>query len=245
MVQLAAQQWGLWNEPQNQDSSDRTKDGTASREAVPAPSGETSTEKVQQGEGLKVESPVDTGNIPQANTFSNVQETKNDVIPVATGPDYRIGPGDILDISVWNDEKLSKIVVVLPDGKINFPLIGEIVASDRTVMQLKGEIADRLARYVTNLVLSVEVKQSNSMLVYVIGRVNTPGRLVLNANIDVLQALSMAGGLNPFASKDRIKVFRHEKGNTRIIPFRYSEVIDGTNLSDNIQLIRGDVIVVP
>jgi polysaccharide export outer membrane protein len=165
--------------------------------------------------------------------------------PLVTVPDYILGPGDVLDISVWKDEALTRSVVVLPDGKITFPLAGDLLAGGRTVAELKKEIARRLERYVPELVLSVEVKQSNSMLIYVIGRVNGPGRQVLNTNVNVLQALAMAGGLNPFAAKDKIKVFRNEHGETRIIPFRYSEVVDGTNLADNIVLKRGDVIVVP
>jgi polysaccharide export outer membrane protein len=170
--------------------------------------------------------------------------SQSEPIPVATA-DYLIGPGDVLDVSVWKDEALTRSVVVLPDGKITFPLAGDLLAGGRTVAELKQEIASRLERYVPELVLSVEVKQSNSMLIYIIGRVNGPGRQVLNTNVNVLQALAMAGGLNPFASKDKIKVFRNERGETRIIPFRYSEVVDGTNLADNIVLKRGDVIVVP
>jgi polysaccharide export outer membrane protein len=94
-------------------------------------------------------------------------------------------------------------------------------------------------------VLSLEVKQANSMLIYVIGRVNSPGRFVLNSNVNVLQTLAMAGGLNPFAKKDKIKIFRQEGDRTVIFGFSYKEVVDGNNLEENIQLRRGDVIVVP
>jgi polysaccharide export outer membrane protein len=91
----------------------------------------------------------------------------------------------------------------------------------------------------------VEVKQINSMQIYVIGRVNGPGRQLLNGNVTVLQALSTAGGLNPFARKDRITVMRTEGGETKSFPFHYSEVIEGVNLAQNILLKRGDVVVVP
>ncbi|MBT0666192.1 polysaccharide biosynthesis/export family protein [Geobacter pelophilus] len=179
-------------------------------------------------------------NTSDAVVSGNVSE-----IPLVKAADYLIGPGDQLDIAVWKDEALTRSVVVLPDGKVTFPLAGDILAGGKTVAELKKEISERLARFVPDLVLSVEVRQSNSMLIYIIGRVNAPGRQVLNTNVNVLQALAMAGGLNPFASKDRIKVFRTEHGETRIIPFHYSEVVDGTNLADNIVLKRGDVIVVP
>lgn len=161
------------------------------------------------------------------------------------GSDYVIGPGDVIDISLWKEESLSKSVVVLPDGRIYFPLIGQIQASDRTVGDLKQEIEERLKPYVPAPVLSVEVKQVNSMLIYVIGRVNTPGRFVLNANVNVLQALAMAGGLNPFAKRDKIKVLRQEAGKTKSLPFHYDDVIEGSRLEENIVLKRGDLVVVP
>lgn len=167
------------------------------------------------------------------------------IVPVRMNPAYLIGPGDILDISVWKDEALSRSVVVLPDGKISFPLIGEILAAGRTIGQLKEEIASKLTRYVPELVLSIEVKQSNSMQIYVIGRVNIPGKQVLNSRVTVLQALAMAGGLNPFASRNKIKILRKDGEKTLIIPFRYGDVVDGDNIESNIELQRGDVIVVP
>jgi polysaccharide export outer membrane protein len=165
--------------------------------------------------------------------------------PAGAGSAYVVGPGDLLDISVWKDDALTKTVVVLPDGKISFPLIGEVTAGGKTVAQLKQEIENKLSRYVPDMVLSVEVKQCNSLLVYVIGRVNNPGRFVLNSNVNVLQGLALAGGLNPFAKKDDIKIFRTEGGKTTIFPFRYSEVADGNHLEDNIRLNQGDLILVP
>ncbi|MEM2983406.1 MAG: polysaccharide biosynthesis/export family protein [Candidatus Bathyarchaeia archaeon] len=159
--------------------------------------------------------------------------------------DYIIGPGDVLDISVWKDETLTRSVVVLPDGKISFPLIGEVMASGKTVAQLKKEIEGRLSAFVPDVTLSFEVRQVNSMLIYVIGRVNNPGRFLLNTNINVLQALSMAGGLTPFAKRDKIKIFRHEGDKTQIFKFQYDDIVEGKNLEQNILLKRGDVVVVP
>ena len=159
--------------------------------------------------------------------------------------DYIIGPGDALDISVWKDESLTKSVVVLPDGKISFPLIGQVVAGGKTVAQLKKEVEEKISPYVPDVTLSLEVKQVNSMLVYVIGRVNTPGRFTLNVNVNVLQALSIAGGLNPFAKRNSIKIFRQERDKTLILDFEYDRVVDGKHLRQNIMLQRGDVVVVP
>ncbi len=159
--------------------------------------------------------------------------------------DYVIGPGDLLDVSVWKNADLTRAVVVLPDGKISFPLIGEVAAGGRTVAQLKSELAKKLSRYVSDPVLSVSVNQVNSMLIYVIGRVRQPGRFVLNANVNVLQGLALAGGLTPFAKKDKIRILRQEKGTTRSFSFNYDEVANNRNLAQNILLQRGDVLVVP
>jgi polysaccharide export outer membrane protein len=158
--------------------------------------------------------------------------------------DYVIGPGDVLDIAVWKEEALTKLLTVLPDGKINFPLIGEVTAGGKTVDQLKKEMEAKLAPFVPDPVLSVGVHQVNSMLVYVIGRVNNPGRFVLNANINMLQALSMAGGLNSFAKRSEVRMFREKNGKTEIFEFDYEDVSAGKHLEQNITLMRGDVIVV-
>jgi polysaccharide export outer membrane protein len=158
---------------------------------------------------------------------------------------YLVGPGDVLDISVWKEEALTKTVVVLPDGKITFPLIGEIAAAGRTVADIKEDVKFQIKKYAPGEVVSVEVKQVNSMVIYVIGRVNSPGRFQLNTSINVLQALSIAGGLNPFAKRNDIRIFRQAGTATRILNFRYDEVADGEKLDQNITLMRGDVIVVP
>jgi polysaccharide export outer membrane protein len=163
----------------------------------------------------------------------------------ATSEAYRIGPGDILDISVWKDEALTKRIPVLPDGTITFPLVGKLVAGGRTIEEFKLELEQRIQRYVPDPVLSVSIQQVNSMMVYVIGRVNTPGRIVLNGNVTALQALAMAGGPNPFAKRDKIKIFREAADQTLIFDFPYDDISQGKHLELNILMKRGDVMVVP
>jgi polysaccharide export outer membrane protein len=163
-------------------------------------------------------------------------------VPVS---DYIIGPGDVVGISVWKDDSLTRTVVVLPDGKITFPLLGDLLAGGKTVAQLKQILESGLTRYVADSSVTVEVKQSNSMIIYIIGRVNSPGRQVLVANTNVLQALAMAGGPNPFARKSKVKIFRQEDGKTIMFIFDYDEVAEGRHLEMNIELKRGDVILVP
>ena len=167
------------------------------------------------------------------------------VQPVSVDSTYQIGIGDVLNISVWKDDALSKEVVVLPDGVISFPLLGLLKAAGKTVGQFKTELVERMSQYVTDPVLNLEVKQVNSMIIYVIGRVNAPNRFVINTNVSVLQALAMAGGLNPFAKRNSIKVFRTTGSVTKTFPFQYDEVVEGRHLEENIELNRGDVIVVP
>jgi len=165
--------------------------------------------------------------------------------PAVADTGYQIGPGDVLNIEVWKDPVLTRQVAVLPDGKIAYPLVGEIEAAGKTVSQLKKEIEGKLARYVQDAVITVEVRQMNSLQIYVLGRVNAPGRTILNANVNVLQALAIAGGPNPFANRSRIRIFREQGGRTLIIPFDYDDVTAGKNLESNIVLRRGDVVFVP
>jgi len=161
-------------------------------------------------------------------------------------PDYRIGPGDVLSIEVWKDVALSRLVTVLPDGKISFPLVGELTAGDRTVAELKKEIEGKISRYVSDSPLTVEVRQINSLHVYVLGRVNAPGRFVLTSNVTVLQALAIAGGPNAFANRSQIRILRQEGGKTVRSPaFDYDDVTAGKHLETNVLLQRGDVIYVP
>lgn len=165
--------------------------------------------------------------------------------PAVIEEDYTIGPGDVLNIAVWENEDLTLPLAVLPDGTISFPLIGTVSVAERTVNEIKKEIEEKLTPYIPDPVLSLWVYQVNSMIVYVIGRVNRPGDFKLNSNITVLQALAMAGGLNPFAERGNIKIFRKNDKSTNVFEFNYDDVSRGKHLEQNIVLKRGDVIVVP
>lgn len=165
--------------------------------------------------------------------------------PTTTTEDYIIGPGDVIEISVWKNEALTKLVTVLPDGKIHFPLIGEVVVGGKTLVDLENELKQRITKFVPAPNLTVMVQQVNSMVIWVIGKVNNPNRIVLNSNINVLQALIMAGGLNTFAKRNKIKIFRKTKDKNLILTFEYDDVMEGKNLEQNIELKRGDIVVVP
>ena len=158
---------------------------------------------------------------------------------------YRIGPEDVLEISVWKDESLTRQVVVRPDGMISFPLIGEVEAGDHSVEWLEKEIKKRVNKYVPDATLNVTVIQINSIKIYVTGKVARPGEYRIGRKINIMQALTLAGGINAFADANSILVLRTEKSFQIRIPFRYKEVEKGENLEQNILLETGDVVVVP
>lgn len=158
---------------------------------------------------------------------------------------YQLQPGDIILISIWGEEGLDRPVLVGPDGWISFPLVGNLDAGGRTVEELTGIIAKRVARYVPNPLVTVSLQDIPGNRIYVLGRVNEPGDFVIGRNVQVMQALAMAGGLTPFADRKDIKVLRNVNGKQVQIPFNYKEVERGENLQQNIPLQAGDVIVVP
>lgn len=158
---------------------------------------------------------------------------------------YIIGPGDVLEISVWKDESLSRTVVVPPDGIISFTLIGDIDTSGMTVTDIRNIVTEKIKEYVPDAFVSVILVEINSLEAYVIGKVNKPGTYSILLDTNVMQLLSMAGGVNPFASESNIQVLRRVNNVTVKIPFDYKEVLKGENLKQNIVLQRGDVVVVP
>lgn len=161
------------------------------------------------------------------------------------GTDYVLGAEDVLTISVWKDEHLTKEVVVRPDGSVSFPLVGDVQAAGRTVEELRADIAKRLTKFMPNPQVSVAVAKVLSYRVYVLGRVNKPGEYMVGHAADVLQALSMAGGLTPFAAENDIRVIRRINGEQQVFPFQYGEAKKGKDLEHNILLQRGDVVMVP
>lgn len=164
----------------------------------------------------------------------------------SSGGAYAVQPGDVLEISVWREEDLQREVLVRPDGRFSFPLAGDIVATGKSVDELRQEIASRLQRFIPDLVVTVTVVQINGNKVYVIGQVNNPGEFIVNPRVDVMQALSMAGGTTAFAALNDIVILRRDRnGQQRSISFAYKDVERGRSLDQNILLESGDVVVVP
>jgi polysaccharide export outer membrane protein len=159
---------------------------------------------------------------------------------------YTVKPGDTLAISVWKEPDLQSPVLVRPDGQFSFPLAGQVDARGKTVQELQQLITERLRKYISDPVVTVSIQEIKGNKVYVIGQVQKPGDFVVNPRVDVMQALSMAGGTTPFAALgDIIILRRNETGQQQALPFHYTEVVRGRNLDQNITLQAGDVVVVP
>jgi polysaccharide export outer membrane protein len=159
---------------------------------------------------------------------------------------YRVNPGDVLQITVWKEPDLQRELLVNPDGHFAFPLAGDMVAEGKTVEQVRQELTEKLGRFIPDVVVTVSALQLNGNKVYVLGQVNRANEFVMTRTLDVLQAISMAGGPTPFAKLDDIRILRRGDQGTQIaIPFKYSDVQAGKKLEQNILLRAGDTIVVP
>jgi len=158
---------------------------------------------------------------------------------------YLLNTGDVLEVSVWNEETLEKKVVVLPDGRISFPLAGELVAQGKTVSQLQSAIKTKLMEYLSAPVVTVSVLNVSGNTVHILGKVVNPGLFVMSQRLDVIKALSLAGGLSPYAEENNIVVLRRNNGKQVTYPVRYADIKKGRDLDTNIMLNSGDVIVIP
>ena len=166
--------------------------------------------------------------------------------PGAPDAPYTVKPGDTLLVSVWKEPELQRPVLIEPDGTFSFPLCGQIQATDKTVGQLQQEISQHLAHYITDPVVTVSLQKIAGNRVYVIGQVTKPGAFIVNPRVNVMQAIAMAGGTTPFASLGSIKIIRRAAGGEQeALPFNYNDVVHGNNLSQNVTLEAGDVVVVP
>lgn len=159
---------------------------------------------------------------------------------------YTINPGDVLSVTVWKEEDLQRQVLVRPDGAFSFPLAGEIQATGQSVGDVRELLVARLSEYIPDPVVTVATESIQGNRVYVIGQVQRPGEFIASTRIDVVQALSIAGGFTPFAQKNDVLILRRgANGVLQNIPFRYNEVEKGRNLEQNLILQPGDVVIVP
>jgi polysaccharide export outer membrane protein len=158
---------------------------------------------------------------------------------------YKLRPGDMLQISVWKETDLQGDVLVRPDGGISFALAGELPAAGHTVAQLTAMLEVRIHKYIPDAVVTVAVKAAGGNRIYVVGKVNRPGDFPLIGPIDVMQALTLAGGATPFADTNAIRILRRDGERQSSIAFRYGDIAHGHKLGQNILLKNGDTVVVP
>lgn len=159
---------------------------------------------------------------------------------------YTILPGDVLQVSVWHEEGLDRETLVLPDGTISFPLIGSFLVKGSTPQEVQATVKQKLARLVPDASVTVTVKSAQGHSVSVIGQVAKPGEFVMGHRMTVMQALSQAGGLTPYASESRIIILHTDAdGKQTSRKFPYSAVVRGNELDKDVILNPGDVVVVP
>ena len=159
--------------------------------------------------------------------------------------DYKLHAGDKIQVAVWKELELQRVIIVRPDGRFSFPLAGEVQAAGRSADDIRVEIEGRLQKYIPEPVVTVSVEEVAGNRAFVVGQVNRPGMFVMNPQFNVLQALALAGGATPFAKLDGIIILRGSGASQTALPFRYSQVTEGKSLGQNIMLESGDVVVVP
>jgi polysaccharide biosynthesis/export protein len=158
--------------------------------------------------------------------------------------EFRIGPEDVLDVQVWKNEELSRVVPVRPDGMISLPLVNDIRAAGLTAVELRQAVTQRLSEFIPSPEVSVMVREVHSVKVAVLGAVRMPGHYEVKSAATVLELIARAQGLTEFADRGRIVVLRQNGGETTRIPFNYREVAEGSE-QDNFYVRPGDIIVVP
>lgn len=164
---------------------------------------------------------------------------------LAADVSYMLKEGDTLDISVWGEDTLTKETIVLPDGSITFPLAGRIAVVGNTVLEVEKKVTDKLKKYLPDPQVTVVVSVVAGNQIYILGKVNTPGPVLMAGPMTVMQALSLNGGFDKFADLSGIKVLRNTDKGQQVIPVNYNALIKGNNLKSNILLQAGDTILVP
>jgi len=192
-----------------------------------------------------------TPSIPESSSIPAASVVKEPTAPATVTEtnflaNYQLAPGDALEISVWKEEGLQKEnFLISPDGTIIFPLTGTIIAAGKTISELRDIITTRLADYISDPSVTVKLMNNQGNAIFVIGKVNHPGQFFSGRRVDVLQAISLAGGLTVYANEDSISILRRIGKEIKVFPFDYSDVIKGEGLEQNILLEPGDTVTVP
>ena len=165
-----------------------------------------------------------------------------------SGDDYQLGPEDVLEVLVWKNADLSKVVTVRPDGRISLPLIGDVPAAGFTAAHVQQEITKRLLDFYQEPPhVSLIVQQANSYVIFIVGQVERPGQYTVKRGTTFLQAIALAGGFTPFAAYNEVLVLRNGSGDhqQRAARISYKDILGGKYQENNILLKSGDTIIIP
>jgi polysaccharide export outer membrane protein len=184
------------------------------------------------------------GTVPPNPSIAPIDRQQSGSTQIA-GLEYRIGPEDVLHISVWEEDGLDRKVLVRPDGGISMPLAGDIQVSGRTPLEVQDEVRTRLSRFIQNAEVTVAVEKISGYNIFVMGQVESPGQFRLGRYVDVVQALTLAGGFTPYANNQSIQILRRQDGGEVTFDFDFRSISRGQNLQQNIILQSGDVVLVP
>lgn len=211
--------------------------GTAS----PIPTAKVGTEPPSVS-AINIDKPETLGGGDGANSAAVAEKLANSV-----SSDYLIGAEDVLEISVWRNQDLSRSVQVRPDGRISLPVVRDVVAVGKTPSQLADELTRKLKEYVQNPVVAISVKELNSYNIFILGEVQRPGKYPLKSKTTLLQGLTIAGGFTPIAARNQVVIFRFvENGSgTKTIGASYDDIVLRGGVFQNIELKAGDTVVVP
>ena len=233
---LASPTWGAWRTPCNPFS-----------QQVTSPTGKGALSVSTPVSGSVAAAPAPAAHSPAAHspgTLTPPSASADLGSSFAPGPDYVIGLGDVLHISVWKEPEFSSTVQVRSDGKISLPLLNDIVAVGSRPMDLAASLGERLKKYVDDPRVTIIVSQARPPVIYMVGEVGHHGPMTLTPNMTIFQAV-MTAGLGTFANGKKIYILRVENGVERKIPVNYKRLVKGQGLSQNILLKPGDVVVVP
>lgn len=190
--------------------------------------------------GLMVVGAIQIGYVFPITCMAAEQKQRDD-----SPSEYLIGIGDVLEVSVWNEPEISKIVFVRLDGKISLPLVGDVKALGASPELLSRRVSTAISKFVADPSVTVTLKESHSRIYYVVGQIVQPGEYALNTPVSILQAIARAGGFAEWAKKEKIMIVRRADDHDRILNFDYEEFLNGKDRDKNINVMPGDTIVVP
>ena len=213
--------------------------GTSTADSLPSSLSATSSEKGADAvkDGASTTDGLSSVSHPQVvGKFSNTVSS-----------DYVIGAEDVLEITVWRNQDLSKVVQVRPDGRFSLPVIRDVTAVGRTTSQLADELTKRLKEYVQNPVVAISVREVNSYNIFLLGEVVKPGKYPLKSKTTLLQGITIAGGFTPTAARNQVVIFRFKDNQPgmQTLTASYDDIVLRGGVGQNFELQAGDTVVVP